>query len=236
MSDVTQAAPEQPVVTSGNDPTIRTPEGTIKDQQTTQPTSEAKPAEVKPTEPAKDAAKPDAPVVPDKYEFKVPEGTQLDDKLIAEATPLFKELGLSQEGAQKLFDFHTKAMQAAGEGPVNAMNEVRTEWRNEVVKDSALGNGVDNLKPEVLSNIAKAIEAVGDAKAISAFKEAMDLTGAGDNPALIRGLNAIGKLLSEGTLVRGGTPSPHGQVAPGKDARPSPAQALYPNLSSSASS
>lgn len=226
-----------PSVTQGNAPEARTPEGTIVDQQTSQPvtTPEAKPAEAaKPAE--GEAKKPDASAVPEKYELKAPEGATLDEKLVAEATPLFKELGITQEGAQKLFDFHTKAVQAAVEAPLNAMNEMRTEWRGEVVKDPALGNGTDNLKPEVRANIAKVIDAVGDAKAVASFKEAMDLTGAGDNPALIRGLNAIGKLLSEGTLVRGSGPAPTGQTKTGEASRPTPAQAMYPSLPSSAQS
>ena len=156
--------------------------------------------------------------------------------LIESVTPLFKELGISQEGAQKLFDFHNDAVKAATEGPANAMNDMRTEWRGEVVKDPTLGNGTDNLKPEVRANIAKAIESVGDAKAITSFKEAMDLTGAGDNPALVAGLNAIGKLLKEGTLVNGGKPSPLGQTKTGEVSRPTPAQAMYPALPSSAQS
>ena len=233
MAEETVTTPAEP--TQGNDPTARTLEGTIIDQQAaTTPTTETKPAETKPAETAE--KKPDAPVIPDKYEFKAAEGAELDTKLIEAATPLFKELGLSQEGAQKLFDFYNTATAAQAEASTNAMNAMRESWRGEVTKDPALGNGTDNLKPEVRANIAKAIEAVGDEKAVSAFKEAMDLTGAGDNPALIRGLNAIGKLLSEGTLVRGAGPSPAGQVAPGAASRTSPAQALYPNLPSSAQS
>jgi hypothetical protein len=235
MAEETVTAPATTEPTMGNDPAARTPEGAIKDVQTATPASDpaAKPAEAKPAEGTK---KPDPAAVPEKYEFKPAEGTELDTKLIESVTPLFKELGLSQEGAQKLFDFHNAAVKAAVEGPANVMNEMRTEWRGEVVKDPTLGNGTDNLKPEVRANIAKAIESVGDAKAVASFKEAMDLTGAGDNPALIRGLNAIGKLLSEGTLVRGGTPSPLGQTKSGETSRPSPAQAMYPSLPSSAQS
>lgn len=235
MSDVAAVDPTAPVATPmGNDPAARTETGEIKDVQATPPSTEAaKVPEVKAPEGEKKA---DAAAVPEKYELKVPEGTTLDQALVDKVTPLFKELGVSAEGAQKLFDFHNEAVKSATEGPVNAMNEMRTEWRNDVVKDPALGNGTDNLKPEVRANIAKAIESVGDAKAVASFKEAMDLTGAGDNPALIRGLNAIGKLLSEGTLVRGAGPSAAGQTKPGSDARPSPAQAMYPSLPSSAQS
>lgn len=235
MSDVAiaEAPAEAP---AGNSTEARAPDGTLKDVQASP--APATPEPTKPAEAAKEGDKPAAEkgVVPEKYELKPAEGTTLDEKLIAEVTPVFKELGLDNAQAQKLFDFHSKAVQSALEGPAALLQEMRTSWRNDVVKDAALGNGIDNLKPEVRVNIAKAIEAVGDAKAVASFKEAMDLTGAGDNPALIRGLNNLGKLLSEGTLVRGAAPASTGQTAPGATARPSPAQAMYPGLPSSAQS
>lgn len=234
MADEPVIAPVAPAPanpTMGNDPAARTPEGTIKDVQatpaSTDPAAKTEPAKTKPAK----AAEPG--VVPDKYELKAPEGATLDQALVDKVTPLFKELGVSAEGAQKLFDFHNNAMKAATEGPANAMAEMRSEWRGEVVKDATIGNGVDNLKPEVAANIAKAFGAM-DPKVATSMKEAFDLTGAGDNPAVIRGLNALGKLLSEGTLVNGGRPSPLGQTKSGEAARPSPAQAMYPSLPSSA--
>ena len=217
----------------GNDPTARAPDGTIKDVQT--PPASATPDPKTPEAKEGDKAAADKAAVPEKYELKAPEGATIDQALVDKATPLFKELGLSTEGAQKLFDFHTQAVQAALDGPMAVMNAQRDEWRGAVVKDPALGDGIGDLKPAVKANIAAAIAGVGDAAAVSAFKEAMDLTGAGDNPALIKGLNAIGKLLSEGTLVRGGNPAPTGQTKSGEASRPSPAQAMYPNLSSSRS-
>jgi|SRR5581483_8205241 len=235
MADEPNPTPT-PAPVQGNDPAARTPTGEIKDHlsatpSTTEPkldpstaTQAAKPADPK-------AAEKSEASVPDKYEFKAPEGYELNAKLVEEATPIFKELGLTQEAAQKLVDFYAKA---AAE-PERLMTEMRSGWRDEVIKNPALGDGKDNLKPEVRANISRAIENVGDAKAISAFKEAMDLTGVGDHPAIIAGLNALGKQLAEGTLVRGGAPSSAGQTAPNAP-KPTAAQALYPNLPSSARS
>ena len=50
-----------------------------------------------------------ASVVPEKYEFKLPEGMTLDSAKMAIVEPLFKELGLSQESAQKLVDYQIQA-------------------------------------------------------------------------------------------------------------------------------
>ena len=53
------------------------------------------------------AAKAAAPVIPETYEIKLPEdlakaGVQLDKNLIESMTPVFKDLGLTAEAAQKL--------------------------------------------------------------------------------------------------------------------------------------
>lgn len=233
MADEPNSAP-----TPGNAPEARTPTGEILDQQAKQPDGSANQPPVKTeAELAAEAAKagdkkPEAPVVPDKYEFKAPEGFALDDALIAEATPLFKELGLSQEGAQKLFDFHAKALGAASEAPTKAYETMRDTWRQDVIADKALGDGKGDLKPEVKAAIAKTIDAMPNAKE---FREAMNLTGVGDNPAFVRAFYHLATQLSEGTPVRGSGPSPAGQTAPNA-APKSAAQSLYPNLPSSASS
>ena len=244
QADQTQA------VTQGNSTEARDATGAIKDQQGTETksTTELKDnSSTTSTEQLKDKqttdtaktgddkktdAKAEAGKVPDKYDFKAPEGQKLDDKLIAEATPIFKELGLDNAQASKLVDLYNKVITDSQSAGAKAVETMRGDWRNEVVKSADLGNGTDNLKPEVRANLSKVMDAVGDAKAVSAFKQALDLTGSGDNPAVIRGLNAIGKLLSEGSLVTGGGPSKLGQSAPGA-APKSAASALFPNLPTS---
>lgn len=234
-----QVAPPAEVV-QGNSTEARTQTGEIKDQQTieTKPSTESAVTEKKPeatltTEKKPEGeAKPDAGVVPEKYEFKPPEGLKLDGKLIESATPILKELGISQEGAQKLFDLVTQRDAATAAANDKIMSDMRTDWRDKVVKDPALGDGKDNLRPEVRANTARALDALG-AEAKSKFVEALDLTGAGDNPAVIAAMNAFGKLLGEGTLVAGGRPSPGGQTAPGAGDRRSRAQRMFPNLPSS---
>jgi hypothetical protein len=180
------------------------------------------------------AAKAEPGKVPDKYDFKAPEGGTLDEAAITEITPIFKELGLDQAQAQKLFDFAAKRDLAAAEVGRKAFDDMRAGWRGDVTKDPALGDGKDGLKPEVRANIDKAMQAIGDAKQVSAFKQAMDQTGVGDHPAFVAAFNTLGKLLSEGTLVRAGAPATTGQTAPGQAVKPSPAQAMYPKLPSSA--
>ena len=242
MADEQQTTQSTPTVTQGNDATARTTTGEIKDQQATQTvtTPQDKTATDTSTDKSstetKTEAKTEPGKVPEKYDLKAPEGYEIDPKMVEEFTPIAKELGLTNEQAQKLADVWNKHSIESAEAPYKAYEEFRTKGREEIVKDPALGDGKDNLKPEVRTNISKVYDAIGDAKLIEAFKADMDLTGSGDRPSFVRVMNAVGKLLSEGTLVKGSGASPLGQTSSGNAAKPSAAQALYPNNPSSARS
>ena len=61
------------------------------------------------------------------------------------------------------------------------------------------------------------------------FRKAMDVTGAGNNPAFIRAFYKLAQKVTEGHIVTNGKPSPLGQTAP--DAAPKSASGtFYPNL------
>ena len=168
---------------------------------------------------------------PDAYaDFTAPEGYELDKATLDKAIPIFKELGLSQEQAQKLVSFYGDAALKAEEAPYAAYETMRSGWRKEIIS-SELGNGTDGLKPEVQAVIGRAIDSL-DPKIASSFREAMTMTGAGDHPAFIRAFHALASRIGEGTLVTGRGPSTAAQA---DSRRPqSAAQALFPNLPSSA--
>lgn len=225
-----------------NDPATRTPTGEIKDQ--TQPLASQTPAttEVKPdadkpaatTTPAiaDDASKsllnkPEPEGAPDKYEaFVAPEGYVLNDAAIAEAQPIFKELGLSQGQAQRLVDYYAKVSLEAAKAPMKAYEDYRAAEQAKVKADPTIGPRL----AEVKVGIGRALDSLGDAALVTEFKAAMDLTGAGDNHAFVKVFDKFAKMVNEGKHVNGSNPSPLGQVAPGKNTKPSVAEAMYPNL------
>jgi len=202
-----------------NDPAARTETGEIIDRS-------------KPTEPAGDKPAPDAtdkPVgAPEVYaDFSIPEGHTLDAATIESATPIFRELGLSQDQAQKLVDFYSAKI-----GEINSQNEsfmeqMRTEWRNQLKEDKDIGGKLDAVKVNVGRALDRMPEGIREP-----FKEAMNLTGAGDHPAVIKAIHAFASLIGEGTHVTGNAPSEHGQSKTGVSNRPSAAQSMYPNLPS----
>ena len=193
--------------TMGNSPEARTSDGTIVDQAATPPA----------TPPAG---------APEAYtNFTAPEGTTLDAATISEAAPIFKELGLSQEQAQKLVDFYSTKTGKINSDLSKAVDDMRAGWRNAVMADKDLGPKIDQVKIE----LGRAKDRL-PAQVRSAFDEALNITGLGDHPAIVKGFYEMAKLVNEGTHVTGGGPSAEGQTAPGKSNRPTLAGALYPNL------
>lgn len=192
--------------------------------------------EAKKEEPKKeDAKKDDKPALtgaPEKYEpFTAPEGYELSEELVTAATELFKEMNLSQVGSQKLVDFYNEQLVKATEAPYDQYVDTRKGWRAEMAKDPELGNGKDDLKPEVKADLEKTIKALPE-KLQPQFREAMVLTGAGDNPAFVRAFKHLSQYITEGTVVKGGGPSSHGQNPDGKGSAANAAQTMYPGLPS----
>lgn len=204
-----------------NSPEARTPTGEIIDQGNS-------PVEVKPNEPtAPVEPKPDAPVVPESYDFRAPEGATLDKSAVDAATPIFKELGLTQDQAQKLVDLYPKITENIVKANNDAYTAMREGWVSELKADKEIGGKLDHVAAEIGKLKQQLPAAVRDA-----FNEAVNFTGAGDHPAVVRALYEISKLVNEGSHVSGNGPSPNGQSRDGVSKRPSLAGSLYPNLPS----
>lgn len=226
-----------------NDATARTETGALKDQTSTaipEPTTTADPSKTDPsttkpnTDPSQQPSllneKPDAKPAgsPETYaDFKAPEGFEFNKERLAEASSTFKELGLSQDQAQKVMDLYGKAMQESGKSSYELWSKTQTEWRNEVMQ-SDLGPQIDQVK----STISKGLDAIGNPQLVEGFKKIMDLSGAGNNINFVRTFYALSKLVTEGGNAAASRPSAAGQ--PSDQQRPrTAAQAMYPKLPTS---
>ena len=232
-----------------NSPDVRTDDGTLKDQggtisteasstttaSTTQSTNQQTPPKESSDDKSllTDSGKDKAPVLqgaPEKYEdFKAPEGFEVDKDAIAKALPIFKELNLSQDGAQRLVDFYSETAKAAAEAPIKFYADMQKEWRDEAA--SRFGKAIEP-GGAIVTEFSKAIDGHLPPSLAKSFRAALDFTGVGNHPDFIEGFRVFAKMLSEGTSVRGGGPSPEGQKQPGA-APKSLAQVMYPNLPSS---
>ena len=181
------------------------------------------------------SATPDAKVeppvgAPEAYTpWKLQEGYELDTGVSEAGTKIFKELNLTQDQAQKLVDFYSEHAIKSSKETLDAWQATRKEWRDSIVADPALGkltgsNGNFGPDSALVVTVNRALDGVQNPKLVSDFKDAMELTGAGDNPAFVKVLYALASKVTEGTTYAKGEPS---KTA---NARPTAGAALYPNL------
>lgn len=223
MSDTTvttETPSPTPAPPLPNTSEARTPQGELKDQAPPTPTPTST------TTPKEETKPPPAPAAPETYEaFKLPEGVKLEGEQLESATKLFKDMGLSQEKAQSLVDFHVAQLKSVADASSAAYEAMRADWQAKAKADPDIGPKMDQIK----ENVGRLYASIGDPKLVNDFKEVMNLTGAGDNPAFIKMLNKLSAFVTEGRHVAASGPSAHGQRAPGTSERPTAAAALYPN-------
>ena len=160
---------------------------------------------------------------PEKYEFKPADGQTLDQAVLDRATPVFRELNLTQAQAQKLVDTYNAAIR---EGSIKAVEDMRAGWRKQVTDDREMAGRLDQIK----SDIGQLKDTL-DPTTRKDFEEAMNLTGAGDHPGFVKAFWKMSQRFIEGKHVSGASPSPNGQRPP-NSAPPSLAQQMYPHLPS----
>ncbi len=162
---------------------------------------------------------------PEKYtDFTVPEGFKLDPKMAEEAQTMFKDMNLSQANAQRLIDMYVARTQEASGAAHQSYLNMRQDWVKEVMANPDLGPKLNDVK----ATISRALDSLGNPTLVANFKQAMDITGAGDNPAFISTFYAMAQRLTEGKHVSGAGPSGSGQK---KGSGPvDAASALFPNL------
>lgn len=131
--------------------------------------------------------------VPEKYEFKAPEGMTLDEALIAKVTPVFKDLKLSQEQAQKLVDVYSEQVKAIETTQKANFDKFMKESSDETIK--ALGA---DYKKE-LAFAAKVRDRFFSPESV----EFINASGLGNNKSFIQDLVKFGKIVSEDAFVEG---------------------------------
>lgn len=157
------------------------------------------------------AAEPEK-VVPEEYaEFTTEhEGLSFDPDLIGQYKPLAKELGLSQEQAQKLVDLYAKQSVAQQERFAAQVRETQQGWKTETLK-------ILGPQPEQQLGIAK--------KAIDKFaspelRQLLHDTGLANHKDVVQHFIRLGQEIREDSFVEGTTPAGTKTLA----------ETMYPNM------
>lgn len=136
------------------------------------------------------------PSRPTYTDFKLPTGMTLDAESMKGATELFADTGLSQEQAQKFIDLATSREVAAAQRVTQTFVDMQSKWQGEVLADPEIGG------PKWEASKAAA-DRLMDRLNIPGFREALVFTGAGNNPAIVKGLVRLGQMAAEDRLRTG---------------------------------
>lgn len=148
---------------------------------------------------------------PEKYEFKLPEGIQLDANGTQAFSDVAKELNLTQDAAQKVLD---KMGPVIAGRHAEVLTQAKAQWVEGAKGDKEFGG---EKLTENLAVAKKALDTFGTPELRTLLNE----SGLGNHPEIIRAFFRAGKAISEDKFVTAGSGSPKGA----KDA----ANALYPN-------
>jgi hypothetical protein len=77
--------------------------------------------------------------------FKLPEGVLSMRPRWASSPGVAKELGINQEGAQRLVDFYAKQAKAEAVKPYEQWHAMQKQWQDEIKADPTIGG--DKLEP-----------------------------------------------------------------------------------------
>lgn len=170
-----------------------------KDEPQVENTSVVTKDEAKDETPETKDSKPDEvkDVAPEKYEdFTLPEGMEVDENLLNDALPVFKELNLTQDQAQKLVDLQAKTVQEEVTKQQDAWKDTMKEWGDQTKSDKEFGG---TKFDESLVVMKQGIEAFGNAE----FKQMLDITGVGNHPEMARFLFKVGQVVKEHNILHG---------------------------------
>lgn len=161
------------------------------------------PAEPAKTELGKAPEKDAAPVPFDAAKLSLPEGMKADDPTFKTFAEVFTDEKLdAQTRGQKLIDLYTETVKGVRQASVDAWNTMNENWIKEVKTDAEIGGAkFETIK----TTIAKAIDSLGPELSVS-FRQGLDATGAGNHPAIWKGLAKMAALLTEGGHVSGTPP------------------------------
>ncbi|EJD6367766.1 peptidase [Providencia rettgeri] len=145
-------------------------------------------------EPKGDDKKP-VSAAPEKYEFTAGKDQELDAAAVAAFEPIARELGLSNEQAQKIVDVYGSTIMP------QLVKQQADEWQKQVTGWAETVNAdKEGLgSTESIGNAQKALDQFGSPELKSYLVE----TGLGNHPELVRVFSKIGKAMSEDGFVSG---------------------------------
>lgn len=178
---------------------------------------------------AHDATKPAAapaatPVAPLDFakDIKLPDGFEVDEGAAKEFSEIINDSALTPAArAQKLIDLQAKTFTSIAEARNTAWDDLQKDWAGKVQSDPVIGG---EKLATVSAGIGRLIDTIGASISPTAareFREVMNLTGAGNHPAVVHFMNVFATKLNEGGPITPPAPPPEQKSA---------AEVLFPSM------
>lgn len=129
--------------------------------------------------------------VPETYaDFELPEGIEITEETMTAMTSQFKELGLTQDQAQRLINFQADRVKASEEARADAFTQLTKDWLDQSKKDPEIGG---EKFDETVATARGALKEFGT----DGLNELLRDYGIGNHPEVIRAFAKVGALLKE---------------------------------------
>jgi hypothetical protein len=163
-----------------------------------------------------DTAAPEAPAAPERYEFALPEGMAVDEKLVERVTPLLQKHKLSQEAANELATAYAEHLQELTGASGEAFNKAYADRRQAEVA-TMLESDMEALKADKeiggakFDTVQKRVMDFIGAEGTAEFRAFVDSNGIANNPEFVRVLDRAIRYTATDT---GETPASGGGSGP----------------------
>lgn len=137
---------------------------------------------------------PQAPAVPEKYDFKLDEGSLLDAAYVEQFSQFAKEKKLTQDQAQEFLQREAQALNSFVQKQQQEFEKVQAEWVNQIKTDPEIGGDKFNQSIELAHRALKEF-------ASDSFLKELETTGYGNHPELVRVFAKIGNLIKEDKMI-----------------------------------
>lgn len=124
------------------------------------------------------------------YKLTMPEGLELDQSLLDEVSPIWKEKGFTHEEAQALTDKYIKNHTERAEKVADEWNDTVTKWGDQTKTDKEIGG--DKFDASL-----KTAKSTLDRYGTPELRAALDNSGMGSHPELIRLLVKVGNATTD---------------------------------------
>ncbi len=126
---------------------------------------------------------------PEKYELTMPEGVELDAALLEKVDPVFRDIGLTNEQANKLANVFAEYRVSEAQGQSDAYAQQVEDWGKAARDDKEFGGAAFD------ASVAQAQKAIGQFG--SPELKTLLADGLGNHPELIRFCVRVGKAIGE---------------------------------------